>query len=70
MSQQSSLLEHYAAASQRCRDISRQLGFQRCDEDPTWRAAERQAEHLWKQAREAGIPADDLIAASKLGGTN
>ncbi|MGQ5640785.1 MULTISPECIES: hypothetical protein [unclassified Streptomyces] len=40
------------------------------DEDPTWRAVEREAEHLWKQAREAGVPAADLIAASKLGGAN
>jgi hypothetical protein len=58
------LVGRYAAANQRCRDIGQQVGVRHCDEDPQWRAAEREAEALWKQARAAGHTAADLIAAA------
>ncbi|WP_327403850.1 hypothetical protein OG194_29715 [Streptomyces sp. NBC_01288] len=65
---QPSLLDRYAAASQRCRQIGQQVGLRRCDEDPEWRAAEREAEALWKIGLAAGHTRDELIAASKPSG--
>jgi len=58
------LVARYAAANQRCRDIGQQIGVRHCDEDPKWRAAEREAEALWKQARAVGHTAAALIAAA------
>ncbi|MFF3310503.1 hypothetical protein [Streptomyces sp. NPDC002952] len=60
-----SLLDQYAAASQRCVDIAQQVGVRHCDEDPQWRAAEREAEAIWKAARAAGYTSAELIAAGK-----
>lgn len=65
---QPSLLDRYAAASQRCREIGQKAGLRRCDEDPNWRAAEREAEALWKIGIAAGLTRDELIAASKANG--
>lgn len=65
---QPSLLTQYAAANQRCRDIAAEVGVRHCDENPAWRAAEREAEHLWKQAREAGHTIDEILAAGRARG--
>jgi len=59
---ESSLLTRYAAASQTCRDIAQQIG-PGYDDNTRWRAAEREAEHLWKQARAAGHTVDEILAA-------
>lgn len=61
---ESSLLDRYAAADQNCRDIATQVGTG-YDENPQWRAAERTAEHLWKQALDAGHTADEILTAAK-----
>ncbi|MEV1063405.1 hypothetical protein [Streptomyces sp. NPDC050263] len=62
---QPSLLERYAAATQRCRDIAKDIGFRDCDTNPRWRAADRQAEAVWKQALAAGHTSEQLTAASR-----
>jgi hypothetical protein len=59
------LLDLYTAANQNCRNIAQQVGIKHCDEDPTWRAAEREAEHLWTQAREAGHTVAEILAAGR-----
>lgn len=60
-----SLLDRYAAATQRCRDIAKEIGFRDSDTDPRWRAADRKAEAIWKEALAAGHTADELTAASR-----
>lgn len=62
---ESTLLDQYAAANQACRDIAAQVGVRHCDEDPQWRAAEREAETLWKQARAAGHTVEEILAAGR-----
>lgn len=57
-------LDRYAAASQTCRDVARQVG-PGYDEHPDWRAAERTADDLWKQARAAGHTVDEILAAAR-----
>lgn len=63
--QQPTLLDQYAAANQNCRNIAAEVGVKHCDEDPRWRAAEREAEHLWKQARAAGRTVAEILAAGR-----
>lgn len=63
-----SLLDRYAAANQKCRDIAAEVGVRNCDENPCWRAAEREAEHLWKQARAAGHSVDEILAVGRAKG--
>jgi len=58
------LLDRYAAANQNCRGIAQEVGVDH-DEDPRWRAAEREAEHLWKQARAAGHTVAEILAAGR-----
>jgi len=65
-SSEPSLVDRYAAANQTCRDIAQKVGARNCDENPEWRAAEREAEHLWTQARDAGHTVDELMAASRV----
>ncbi|MDX5570260.1 hypothetical protein PYK79_52885 [Streptomyces sp. ID05-04B] len=60
-----SLLEQYAAATARCREIAKEIGHRDCDTHPRWRTADRAAESLWKQALAAGHTADELTAASR-----
>lgn len=57
-----SLLTRYARACQTCRDIAAQVG-PGYDEHPQWRAAEREAEDLWKQARAAGHTVAEILTA-------
>jgi len=54
----------YADASETCRAIARQVG-PGYDEHPEWRAAERTANQLWKQARAVGHTVNELLAASR-----
>lgn len=62
--QQPTLLDRYAATNQTCRDIAAEVGAH-YDEDPRWRAAEREAERLWTQAREAGHAVAEILAAGR-----
>lgn len=58
-------LTAYAQASQNCRDIARQVGVRNCDDDPTWRQAERDAETAWNAAEAAGHTVDEILAAGR-----
>jgi len=60
-----SLLERYAAATQRCRNVAKEIGFRDCDTNPRWRAADREAEAIWQEALAAGHTREQLTAASR-----
>jgi hypothetical protein len=62
--QQPTVLDRYAAANQNCRNIAAEIGVD-YEEHPRWRAAEREAEHLWKQARAAGHAVAEILAAGR-----
>jgi len=66
--QPASLLDRYAAATQRCRAIAQEVGHRDCDTHPRWRAADREAEAVWKEALAAGHSAEELTAASRAKG--
>jgi hypothetical protein len=62
---EASLLERYAAATQRCRDIAAEIDWHDCDTHPRWRAADREAEAIWQEALAAGHTREQLTAASR-----
>jgi len=55
----------YAAASQNCRDIATEVGIRNCDDDPNWRAAERDANTRFDEAITAGHNADEVLKAGR-----
>lgn len=67
MSEQPTVLDRYAAANQACRDIAAEIGVD-YETHPRWRAAERVAEQLWQQAREAGHTVKTITAAGRVQG--
>jgi hypothetical protein len=54
----------YAAAVQKSRGTARKVGAG-YDENPQWRANEREVEALWQQALAAGHSVAELLAATK-----
>ena len=58
-------LDAYAQASQTCRDIAQQVGVRNCDDNPAWRAAERQANTRYDEARAAGHSVDEILKAGR-----
>ncbi|MCX5285941.1 hypothetical protein [Streptomyces sp. NBC_00198] len=61
------LLEQYAAVCLRGRGIAAGIGAG-YSETKEWRAAERISDHLWKQARDAGHTAAELLTAVREAG--
>lgn len=64
-SQPTPALDAYAQAAQNCRDIAQQVGTRNCDDNPTWRAAERDANAAYAAARAAGHPVDQVLKAGR-----
>lgn len=58
-------LDAYAQAAQNCRDIAAQVGVRNCDDNPAWRAAEREANARYSEARAAGHSTDEVLKAGR-----
>ncbi len=63
--QQSPQVAAYAQAVQNCRDIAQQVGVRNCDDDPSWKAAEADANNLFDRALNAGHSYDEVLKAGR-----